>query len=410
MGKKIIVITSSFPKNEGDFSGWFVYEACRRLAEKGHKIIVLAPHCCHAELKEDMCRIEVHRFPYFYPYSLQKLAYGNGITYNLKMGLLPKIQVPLFLLSQMIYSIRLASNKNIGIVQSQWLMPQGLVGAGLRRFFRIPHIATIHSSEVTLMKRLPLGRRISKFIIDNTDIMVSVSSHRIDELLSFTYGENGNTPAKRIEIIPMGVNLSEFARKEPSYADTLKKGFCILFVGRFVEVKGCEYLIEAFKAVAGKTDDASLVMVGSGSLETKLRAMVKDLGIGERVRFEGYVEHSRIAGYYYSCDVVVFPSIVDSSGFEEGLPVVLLEALAAGKPIIATRTKGVMEAIQEGYNGLLVDPKSSKQIEGAISTLLNDESLRKSLSKNAAESAKKYDWNRIADRYHELIDEASQNG
>lgn len=106
-------------------------------------------------------------------------------------------------------------------------------------------------------------------------------------------------------------------------------------------------------------------------------------------------------------DIVVIPSIVDSSGFQEGFPVVVVESLVAGKAIISTKTKGIMEAIQDRYNGILVDQKNADQISDALLELLKNEELRKKIFTNALESRKKYDWNIIANEYLRLMEEVS---
>ena len=412
--KKVMVITSNFPKYNKDISGWFIHELSKRLRNKGFKMFALAPHCYNAKFKEEIDAVNVYRFSYFYPHRLQKLAYENGISYNLKNNPLAKIQTPLFFLSELFFAIWVIRKEKVEVIHSHWLVPQGLVGAICRKIFGIPHIATIHSSEITLVKKIPAGRKIVEFIVNNTDIIVSVSSHRANELLTFISLKASDVTKEKIEVIPMGVDLSDFRNEINKDELKLKYGinskFIVLFVGRLVEVKGCEFLIEGFKSRIDKRDYIQLVIVGSGPLEAKLKKMVEELNLKEYVRFEGFVEHNIIGDYYSLSDIVVFPSIVDSSGFEEGLPVVLLEALANGKPIVATRTKGAMEVIEDGWNGVLVEQKNPEQIAEKVLELLDDEELRTRFSKNALETAKKYDWDVITEKYLKIINEVIVNG
>ncbi|AKJ39837.1 glycosyltransferase [Methanosarcina barkeri] len=406
--KNIMVITSNYPINSSNSYGWFVHEISKRLKNKGFNVVSLAPHYHGSRLKEYLDGVKVLRFPYFVPFSLQKLAYGDGIPYNLK-NTLARIQVPLFFLSELVSALISVKKENIDLINSHWLFPQGLVGAICKKVYKVPHIITMHSSEITLLKKVPFSGVFSEFILNNSDFIVSVSRHRIEELLECVSPSVKKKVSAKIKIFPMGVNLNICKYKN---LDSLKERygtkdkFVVLFVGRLVEVKGCEYLIQAFTNLSNKIPNIQLLIVGDGPLETSLKEMVKNLNLQDFIRFEGSVEHQIIVEYYSICDVIVVPSIVDSLGFQEGLPVVLLEALTLGKPIISSRTKGVMEVIQENYNGILVDQKDSKQISSEILKLFENPRMIEKLSKNALESSKEYDWDIIASKYVKLIQEA----
>ncbi|HDS45295.1 MAG TPA: hypothetical protein ENN68_04255, partial [Methanomicrobia archaeon] len=249
--RKILVITSNYPRFPKDTSGWFIHELSKRLISNGFQMFALAPHCYDAKFKEEIDEIKIYRFPYFYPFRLQKLAYNNGIAYNLKSSHLAKIQVPFFFLFELLYALKLVRRENIEVIHSHWIIPQGLVGAICKKIFGLPHLTTIHSSEITLLKKIPLGGNIAQFIVKNSDVIVSVSSHRANELLNLISQEVIESTKEKIKIIPLGVNLEYFKNKKSKEELKAKYGinskYVVLFVGRLVEVKGCEYLIEAFK-------------------------------------------------------------------------------------------------------------------------------------------------------------------
>lgn len=408
----LLMLTSSFPSYVGDPAGKFVFELGEKLLEKNFKINILCPHHLGFKFREDMQGLNVYRFPYFYPLSNQKLCRGGGMVYNWKNSYMAKIQAPFFFFSELFFATKLIKEKKIDVINSHWLIPQGLVGAICKKILGTHHIATIHSSEVTFAKKIPAGRKIMEFIVNNSDTIVSVSSHRANELQSFIFPKIRNSHKKKYQIIPMGVDLSEFRDKiSKKHKLLLQYGinskFIILFLGRLVEVKGCEYLINGFRAVVDNFDDVQLVIVGSGPLESNLKKLVEELNITEHVRFEGFVEHVKVSDYYSFSDIVVFPSIVDSIGYEEGMPIALLEAFAAGKPIVATRTGGFVEAIEDGWNGFLVEPKKPEEIAEKILELLKNQELRTKFSENALETCKKYDWNLIAGKYIEIFREIS---
>jgi glycosyltransferase involved in cell wall biosynthesis len=408
--KKGLILSSNFSVDNTD-TGFLSKLFCNKIIQEKMELFALAPHTEKSLFKEDMDGVHVQRFPYFYPFRFQKLAYGSGIPYNLKNSFFAKLQVPIFLLSEFLYTMQLAKKEKVDFINSHWLIPQGLIGALCSKILGIPHIASMHSSEITLLSKLPMRSKISEFILSNSHFVISASSHRASELLSHTSNDFAEKVKDKIHIIPMGVDVSKM--NNPSNKEILKEkyGFkskyIVLFVGRLVEVKGCEYLIQGFKTLVNSFKNVQLLIVGNGPLEESLEKKVKALGLEEYVVFNGAVEYNSIQDFYIMADFVVIPSIVDSSGFQEGLPVVLIESLAAGKAIISTKTKGIMEVIQDGYNGILVNQKDANEISTALLNLLNDNVLMKEISTNALKSGKKYDWNIITNEYLKLMEAVS---
>jgi glycosyltransferase involved in cell wall biosynthesis len=312
---KLLFISSSFPRSSNKLSSSFSYEFCKSLYEKGIEVIVLAPHDHDSKFKEIINGIKVYRFPYFYPFSAEKLAYDAGIAYNFKNSILAKIQLPFFLISEFIYIIKIIKTKNVDVIVSFWLIPQGFVAAICNKILSVNHIAVIHSSEVTILKKLKYGPALTKFIFNNSTRIVSVSSHRAKELLSMLSSKSSRYAQAKMHIIPMGIDSSKIKNSEN--ADELNKTysldgkFVVLFVGRLVEVKGCMYLIQAFRKVVDEVPEAKLIIVGSGYLEKELKELVKINLLEEYIHFVGFVSSDKISIYYSRADIVVVPSIVD---------------------------------------------------------------------------------------------------
>lgn len=405
---KLLAISSGFVQKTVTSDANHVYELARRLQVRSHQNIIVAPHNTGLPRKEIIDGIQVERFIYFFPASYQKVAYGYGIPYNIAHSLLAKVQIPLFFLSELINSVRAARQNKVDVVYTHWLIPQGFAGAIIQRFYKIPHVAIIHSSEVTLVKKIPFGRSIVRFSLVNSSAIISVSRHRFEELMQFIHMDNPDQIRKKVHIISMGVDLSEVLKKNNDTRQIRQKyqiqeGFTCLFVGRLVEVKGVEYLIDAFNTIKSRYPDSQLIIAGSGMLEPELRQKVQTLNLSDNVLFTGKLPHTEILSLYQIADVVIFPSIVDSSGFEEGLPMVVIESLASGRAVVAASTSGVREIIEHGVNGLLVDQKNADQIANQVIRLIENPDIKKTIENNAQKSALKYDWEHITDSIENVI-------
>jgi glycosyltransferase involved in cell wall biosynthesis len=401
---KVLVLTSSYPIDEKLTDGNFIRDLLMSIHEvSGDTFVVLAPHKGGAEFYEKSRGIEVVRFPYFYPYSLQDLAYDEGLPYKILNGILPKIQLPIFILLETLYAIHLLRSRKADIINSHWLVPQGLVGALCNLVFHMPHVATLHSSEITFLNKIPGGRHLVRFIIHHSDLIASVSQHRANEVIALLSPSDADAIKKITRIIPMGVEEGEQLDKDQKCVIRDKLGihaeFVILFVGRFVEVKGCLFLLRAMTTIAKSIDSVVLLVVGTGPLERELTRFVCEEGLEKIVRFEGFVPHDQIPDYYKVADVLVVPSIIDQNGYQEGAPVVIIEGMQYGVAVVATNTPGIQELIRDGVNGLLVDQKDPEQIAERVLELFRDPSLRDRIASNIRVDRSRFLWKNIGREY-----------
>lgn len=388
--EKVLVLTSSFPRFEGDFSGNFIYDLVKELSKR-FKIKVLAPSD-NIKWKDKVGNIKVERFNYCFR-RLQRLAYGNGMPYNIKHNLLAKLQVPFFMLSYFLKSLRMS--KEYEIINSHWLLPSGLIGALIKRIKGKKHVTTVHSADLHILRRLPFKKMIMKFILRNCDIVTAVSNYTKEAVLRLSDGKF----KEKIKVLPMGVEIEGVKKNKAKLRKDygIKEKNVILFIGRLAKIKGVEYLIRAMKNVK----DSLLVIAGFGELENELKELVKNLNVN--AKFVGFVKGKKKEDYLQLCDFVVVPSIILSSGREEGLPVVILEALANGKAVIATKVGGINDAVKDGYNGFLVRDKDENALREKINILINNSKELKRLNSNALKSSKRFDIKKIGKEYGELI-------
>jgi glycosyltransferase involved in cell wall biosynthesis len=398
---RIFVITSSYPGSDGRLAGPFIKQLHDHLLNCC-SIIVLTPHYRGGKLSEIFDGIRIIRHPYFFPMKFQVLTREGGLAYNFIHTILGKIQLPLFIITQIIAAICITAWFRPDIIHSQWLIPQGLSGAICSRIFSIPHVSTIHSSEITFIQRYQVAQWIARFIIKNTDTLTSVSTHRLDELFQVD-GISSEKPRIQKMVVPNGVDENFFFYHRTNLEkELIKEVFTLLFVGRLIDIKGIQYLILAIPLINRRFPNIKLLIIGSGSQKEKLIRKVAELGLDRNISFIGQIQPNKLPGYYAAADIVVFPSITDDYGFTEGLPVVVLEALAAGRPIVASRIPGVCEIIEDGINGLLVDEKSPEQIADAVIRLIDDKTLYNQIRQQAQKSAEKYNWKHVSKQYLDL--------
>ncbi|MFH1850635.1 MAG: glycosyltransferase family 4 protein [archaeon] len=196
--------------------------------------------------------------------------------------------------------------------------------------------------------------------------------------------------AKRAVVTPNKVDLERY-KDLPSREEIRKKlgwkDFVFLYVGRFANQKNVLRLLEAFSRVP----NAKLVMVGDGELKHKLESQVQKYGISERVDFPGFIKNTRVAEYMIGADCFVLPSLT------EGFGIVLIEAQAAGLPIIASDIPETKYIVNNNY-AMLFDPKSSEDLNNQMIKISRNKSIRHRLMRVSLKSSKHFDWKHLESR------------
>ena len=221
---------------------------------------------------------------------------------------------------------------------------------------------------------------------------MTVVSNELKRQIVELYGKSNTL------IAPMGIDVEEFEQSSVK-KDTVKSQHEILFVGRLDKIKGVTYLIQAMEKI-----DAKLVIVGDGVLRSELEEQAKTFG--DKVHFMGAVEHSKLAEIYSEADVFVAPSITMENGATEGFGLVFIEAMAAGIPVIGTKTGGIKDIIIDGETGYFVKGKDSDAIAERVNFLLEnpEESMR--IVENAKKEVKRYSWENVGENYINIIEKS----
>jgi glycosyltransferase involved in cell wall biosynthesis len=200
----------------------------------------------------------------------------------------------------------------------------------------------------------------------------------------------------KLEVTPLGIDISSgwktaAFRQQPSPLE-------LISVGRLVAIKGYPLLLDGIAQLAGEGRDVRLTLAGGGPDRGRLEAQARQLGIAERVVFAGWKSQDELRDLYLNSDLCVL------SSFAEGVPVVLMEAMATGVPCVAPRINGIPELIRDGIDGLLFTASNVQELVAAIGKLMDDPELRRSMAASCPQRvADKYDLHKNVDRLSEVF-------
>ncbi|WP_166828472.1 glycosyltransferase [Thalassoroseus pseudoceratinae] len=276
-----------------------------------------------------------------------------------------------------------------------WLYHANMAGRVAARLAGVPHVVSgIRVAERRSRLRLRLDRW--------TDFLVEHHACVSQSVANFS-AEVGGLPTRKLIAIPNGVDAERFASARP--ADLSEVGIpadsrVLLFVGRLDPQKNPDLLLKAFAGLASDFPDTRLVFVGSGPLDTELRNQTLSFGLQNRVQFLG--SRSDIPALMQRATVLVLPSRW------EGMPNVVLEAQAAGLPVVASAVDGVTELIDPGVTGSLFESECLTGCQSAMVSILNDQNEADKIAQAAQHMCRKeFTWEKFAKRYdslyHELV-------
>jgi len=193
-------------------------------------------------------------------------------------------------------------------------------------------------------------------------------------------------------VIPNGIDLQEFNPRFPKIKRFLDNKINLLFVGRFEKRKGLIYLLRAYKILQKKYDNLRLIVVGEGELKDRCQSYVQKNKLKE-VHFVGSKSGEELISCYNTCDIFVSPAI-----FGESFGLVLLEAMACQKPVVAFANRGYKELLCDKKGALLAKNKNPRDLAQKIERLVRSEKLRKKMGRIALKEAKEYSWDKVAGR------------
>jgi glycosyltransferase involved in cell wall biosynthesis len=294
-------------------------------------------------------------------------------------------------------------------IHAHWIVPNGLAVAGLagRRGVRLA--VGLHGSDVFLAEKRavrPLARRVLR----RASLLTGCSRELVDRVRAL---EPGCLRGERSRVIPYGVDSQMFHPGRDDAAETWRRRLGIgaddlvaLGVGRMATKKGFQVLVEQAPALLARHPRLHLVLAGGGDLEPVLRQ--RTAALAERVHFPGSVQRDALPALYRAADLFVLPAVHDPRGNVDGLPNVILEAMASGLPVVSTAISGIPLAITDGVEGRLVPEGDGGALRAAIEELAADPAARRSMGAAARRKASlELSWDRVAALYEAAYREAA---
>lgn len=234
-------------------------------------------------------------------------------------------------------------------------------------------VTAFHGFDLTTYVQ-KLGKGVYGLLFRCGDLFLPISRHWRQKLLELGCGR------ERIVVHRMGVDTGRFALKKE--VDLGADKIRLLSIGRLVEKKGIRYGIEAVSRILKRYENVEYTIAGDGPLRSELEQLAKDLDMDRQVRFAGWLNQEEVTRLMMESDILIAPSVTARNGDQEGIPVVLMEALAMGLPVVSTFHSGIPELVVDGRTGLLAPERDSEALAERIGTLIDDKGLVRQLRIN----------------------------
>jgi len=349
-----------------------------RLKKRGHKIIFLAAK---------------------YP-GTQPIGYFKGYrVYRFRSSMLPRSEKKFFISFPTAKEIRdILINEKIAILHVMMPTPAAIVSVKAAKQLGIKIVIHSHTQPENLFLNIPkmlyanlINHLFYKYMISlysKADIIICPSKFAERKLKRYD-------PNLKTIVISNGVDTSEFKKINSDFFlkkhSIQKKHKNILFVGRLHPEKNVKVLIKAMPLLIKKTKDVRLTIAGSGYLQKSLKKLARTLNVGRYILFLGRLGHKDLLGAYNSCDVFVLPSLVELEGM------VVLEAMACGKPILISNSKESASVDFVKENGFLFEKKDPKDLSVKLWRILKNEKLRIKMGRISFKNSRDYDINKSVD-------------
>lgn len=395
----ICMVTTSYPKTAVDTTAPFIAAMAEGVAARGRRVDVILP--AHRQLVAgERAGVHLHPFRYAPLPVLQRWGYAESLAGDVTLRGPALAAAPLALAATLATTAAVTLRRR-PLLHAHWVIPNGPPVALVAAVARRPLVISLHGSDVYLAERLRPVRRAARWAFRRAHAVTACSPDLAVRAVLL-----GADP-ERVRVVPYGVDVEHFrpdAAARASLRGQLGLGEetpLLLGLGRMVYKKGFGVAIEA--VARSRRRDMVLVLAGDGDLRRQLEQQARAAGLAARVRFPGAIGREEVPAWYAAADLFLLPSVHDAAGNVDGLPNVLLEALASGCSVIASDLAGPRMVMGDGAEGVLVPEGDAPALTAAIERLLADGELRRRLGAAArGRAVAELTWDRCVDTLEEI--------
>ena len=377
---KVCLLTHAYPRFPDDITAPFVEFTAETLQKNGVDVTVLAPDTPKFERTPADHTVNLQTYRYFFPRRLQRLGYANTLINDCTLKKYVYLLAPFMFLSGIFHLFWLHRRHRFDLIHTFWLLPNGFMGAVISKLCKIPLMVALRGSDIFISKQNFVFWSMARWTLKQAEMVTSVTPAFFSDLEAFGVREekrclipNGSHP--RLFPVPNHACLGELRQNLAIPEDNL----IVFALGRIVLKKGFDFLIQALPSVLQRVPNVSLIIGGDGTDLARLKTLAKEHGVSDNIRFPGAISRTNVPLYFHLCDIFTLPAVFDPSGNVDGCPNVILEAMACGKPVIASCISGIPIVVRNNETGILVEEKKIEQLATALIALLTDTEKRERL-------------------------------
>ena len=367
----------------------------------GDTVTVLTPHAPGLPARWHDASLEVKTFRYA-PERFESLGYSRSLAADETIRGGVGVVAPFYALALRRAASSELAGRHYDLVHAHWLVPNAVALAAMA--VAAPLAVGLHGSDVFLAERQPF-RAAARLALAGTSLLTGCSPELVDRVCAVGF------PRARARVIPYGVDAEVFS-PDPSRRGIWRERLgvpleapLLLGVGRMVTKKGFDVLLEILPRLLERHADLHVVLAGDGDRLAGYRAQCAALKIphhAARVHFPGAVLRDTLPDLFRAADLFVLPAVHDAQGNVDGLPNVILEAMASGLPVVASAVSGIPLAVADGKTGWLVPEAEPLALLRALERTLADPGLRARLGLAArARAATELTWDAVAAQYRQ---------
>jgi glycosyltransferase involved in cell wall biosynthesis len=405
----LLFLTQTYPRFEEDTAAPFLRDLARALVRGGDRVTVVLPRGEGLMLNGvGQDGVEVIPFPYAPP-SWEVLGYGRTLAADERVRGKAMVVTPLYLLAARRAVRKLLARRRFDLVHAHFLVPNGVAVAPLPTPAKGTTTLAVglHGSDVFLAEKRG-ARTLARFALQRTALLTGCSPELVSRVCALGF------PAERSRVIPYGVDVRAFTPRGPDsggagWRDWREKlaippaAPLLLGVGRMATKKGFQVLLETLPRLFAARPDAHVVLAGGGDRLAEFTAAAAAAAPwADRVHFPGPVLRDTLPDLYRAADVFVLPAVHDTRGNVDGLPNVILEAMASGLPVVASGISGIPLAVEPERTGLLVPEGDADALGTALLRLLAEPDLARAMGESGRRKAEsELTWEAVAVRYRD---------